>query len=422
MSLRLNTDRRLIRATGGSSRYLHVAFRAPSAPARTDRRPLSVAFVLDRSGSMSGEKITLAKRAIDAALNMLRPDDRFSVVSYDDQIDVIVPAMPASEEGLETAKQRLAQIGARGATDLSTGWLTGCQQIADGASDRTITRTLLLSDGRANRGITHHEELATRAGDLRRAYVVTSTFGVGRDFDERLMAGMADAGGGNFYFIENPAQIQDMLTSELGEALEVVARRGVVHLELPEGVQAEVMHQFRSTQTGKRLQIELNDLVSDQLISLIVELQFPQGNVDAALQLRAHVSSEDERLAGTAVIEWRFADQEANDQQARDVVVDRQVATVEAAQARRDAVELNRMGDFSAAFGRMVEGATRMAAYAGNDTEMNRLIASLQEQSDQVAHSMDAMQMKRMHYQSSSEMKSRTESGRARQDHPKQGS
>ena len=69
MSLSLNTDRLLVRAAGGSARHLHVSFRAPSAPARADRRPLTVAFVLDRSGSMSGQKLALAKRAIDAALS-----------------------------------------------------------------------------------------------------------------------------------------------------------------------------------------------------------------------------------------------------------------------------------------------------------------------------------------------------------------
>ena len=296
MSLSLSTDRLLVRAAGGSTRHLHVSFRAPSAPARADRRPITVAFVLDRSGSMSGQKLALAKRAIDAALNMLRPEDRFSVVTYDDRIDVLVPAMPASAEGRETARQRLDAIGARGSTDLSTGWLSGCEQIADVASDKTIARTLLLSDGLANRGITDHDELAARAADLRRAYVVTSTFGVGRDFDERLMAAMADAGGGNFYFIEQPEQIQDMLTSELGEALEVVARRVVIDLELPNGVEAELLHRFRSAQTGNRLRIELDDLVSDQQISLIVKLHFPQGEIANALRLHARVSSEDERL------------------------------------------------------------------------------------------------------------------------------
>ena len=346
MSLSLSTDRLLVRAAGGSTRHLHVSFRAPSAPARANRRPITVAFVLDRSGSMSGQKLALAKRAIDAALNMLRPEDRFSVVTYDDRIDVLVPAMPASAEGRETARQRLDAIGARGSTDLSTGWLSGCEQIADVASDKTIARTLLLSDGLANRGITDHDELAARAADLRRAYVVTSTFGVGRDFDERLMAAMADAGGGNFYFIEQPEQIQDMLTSELGEALEVVARRVVIDLELPNGVEAELLHRFRSAQTGNRLRIELDDLVSDQQISLIVKLHFPQGEIASALRLHARVSSEDEKVEGTSDIAWTFADRDANAKQSRNVSVDRLVAAIEAARARRDAVELNRDGNF----------------------------------------------------------------------------
>jgi len=418
MSLSLNTDRLLVRAAGGSTRYLHVSFGAPSAPARADRRPLTVAFVLDRSGSMSGQKLALAKRAIDAALTMLRPEDRFSVVTYDDRIDVLVPAMPASAEGRETARERLDSIGARGSTDLCAGWLNGCEQIADAASDKTIARTLLLSDGRANKGITNHAELATRAADLRRAFVVTSTFGVGRDFDESLMAGMADAGGGNFYFIERPEQIQDMLTSELGEALEVVARGVVIDVELPDGAEAELMHRFRATQSGNRMRIELDDLISDQQVSLIVKLQFPQGEIGNAVRVRAGVSSQDEKVEGTSEIAWTFGDNDANDQQSRNVAVDRLVAAIEAAQARRDAVELNRAGNFAAASARMVESVRRVSGYAGNDNEMNHVIASLNVESCQVAQSMDPLAQKRMHYRSSSAMKMREESGRARQDRP----
>jgi Ca-activated chloride channel family protein len=416
MSLSLSTDRLLIRADGGSTRYLHISLRAPSAPARADRRPLSVAFVLDRSGSMRGQKLALAKRAVHDALDMLRPEDHFSIVAYDDRMDVVVPAMPASVERREVAKQQVERLAARGATDLCTGWLSGCEQVADLASDVTIARTLLLSDGHANRGITNRNEIAGRAAELRRAYVVTSTFGVGSGFDERLMASMADAGGGNFYFIEEAAQIQDMLASELGEALEVVVRLARIHLELPDGVEAEVMHRFRSTQTGTGLQIELDDLVSDQLISVIVKLQFPLGGVDDALQLRARLCSEDERLDESSAITWTFADNPANDAQFRNIDVDRQVAAIEAARARHDAVELNRAGNYVAASGRLVQSVARLSGYAGDDTEMNQLIDSLRTESGQVAQSMDAMAMKRLHYQSSSAMKSREASGRARQD------
>ncbi|HEY6359968.1 MAG TPA: VWA domain-containing protein, partial [Vicinamibacterales bacterium] len=255
MTLTLRTDRPLVRAAARSTRYLHIAFAAPVVPSRADRRPLSVAFVLDRSGSMGGAKIRLARQAVDAAVRLLTPDDLFSIVVYDDRVDVLVAATQATAEARRLALDRLAAIDARGATDLHTGWLRGCEQVADSASPDTIARCILLSDGLANHGMTDREVLATRAAQLRSTHVVTSTLGVGADFDERLMKAMASSGGGNFYYVEQPQQIEDVLTSELGEALEVVARRARVDIDLPAGVEAELMHDFRAELDGRRLRI-----------------------------------------------------------------------------------------------------------------------------------------------------------------------
>ena len=96
MTLELQTDRSLVRAAGRSIRYLHVSFAAPDAPTRPERQPLSVAFVLDRSGSMHGDKIRLAREAIDVAIRMLTPLDTFSVVAYDDRVDIVTAATPAT--------------------------------------------------------------------------------------------------------------------------------------------------------------------------------------------------------------------------------------------------------------------------------------------------------------------------------------
>ena len=147
MNLELRTDRSLVRAADRSTRYLHVAFTAPEAQARMAREPLKVAFVLDRSGSMSGEKIHLARQAVASAIRMLRPEDQFSIVVYDDRIDVVVEATQASAEARRMAVERLATIDARGSTDLCTGWLRGCEQVADAVTQSTIAKCLLLSDG-----------------------------------------------------------------------------------------------------------------------------------------------------------------------------------------------------------------------------------------------------------------------------------
>ena len=413
MTLDLSTDRSLVRAAARSIRYLRVSFAAPVAPSRADRRPLTVAFVLDRSGSMGGEKIRLARQAVDTAVLMLKPEDLFSVVVYDDRVDVLVSSTHATSEARRLAADRLAAIDARGSTDLCSGWLRGCEQVAEGLSADRIARCLLISDGLANVGTTNPEELAGRAAKLRTGYVVTSTLGVGAHLDERLMASMARAGGGNYYYIEQARQIEDMLTSELGEALEVVARRAVVNLDLPEGVDAEFMHDFRAEAHGRRMRIELNDLVSGQDVSLVVKLCFPRGEVGTRACLRASLSSEDETIAGSAEIGWTFADHAANDVQPRDRRVDRLVAALYAVRARRDAVEHNRAGDFDGAVRMLGATQQRISSYAGTDAELNRIAATLESAWDEFNSAMDPSALKKAHWANISALRMKDPDGKA---------
>ncbi len=78
MKITVQTDRALIQATGLSTRYALVSLAAPQAVSTQRREPVNVALVLDRSGSMGGQKIQLARQAVDYALKLLREDDRFS--------------------------------------------------------------------------------------------------------------------------------------------------------------------------------------------------------------------------------------------------------------------------------------------------------------------------------------------------------
>ena len=95
-ALTATTDRRLIRANGRSRRFVLAEITAPAAEQRPERLPVNLAFILDRSGSMSGEKIALAKQTITTALGYLGERDRFSVIAFDDFVDVDVDSTPAS--------------------------------------------------------------------------------------------------------------------------------------------------------------------------------------------------------------------------------------------------------------------------------------------------------------------------------------
>ena len=204
---------------------------------------------------------------------------------------------------------------------------------------------LLLTDGLANRGVTDHEELARLAYDLRRRGITTSTFGVGTDFDESLLQAMADSGGGHFYFIGDVAQMRDHITSEVGETLEVVAREVVLDLTLPESVRVDPLSPFRVEQSPGRARVYLGDMLSGQVLSVVLRVTFDFGEVGREVGVVVRVVDRD-RAFETAMpapepvtLAWRYADHAANDAQPRDRDVDRVVARMFAERARQEAVQ-----------------------------------------------------------------------------------
>ncbi len=416
MTLSIRTDRTLIRAAARSNRYVLASFTAPAAPRREGRTPVNVAFVLDRSGSMSGEKkFTLARQAIEQSLRMLRSEDRFSLVVYDTQIDVLVRSTHATPSAIREALNSLAAVGPRGSTDLCGGWMNGCEQVAQFVGEERVSRVLLLTDGLANHGVTDRGQLTRHAGELRQRGVSTSTFGVGADFDERLLRDMAHEGGGNFYFLENAIQIADLITSELGETLEVVMRRAVMEIEIPRSGDAELLSAFRSSIGDNMLRVELGDVVSSQQVDVLVRLNFSRGESGLRVAVRATLTGAASIEDGSTSVEWTYAGHVENDRQPRDREVDRAVAAIYAARARATATEANRHGDFEAARSVIHRTVERIRGYAGDDMLLNecwRELLAERPRYDEVM--MSPMETKRAYYVAEMGMKGRAHDGKAR--------
>lgn len=417
--MNIQTDRTLIRAAASSTRYVLARITAPRAPRREERLPVNVSIVLDRSGSMSGErKFTLAREAVEQALRMLRDEDRFSLVVYDEQIDLLMPSTRATEDAKRRALEALRHVGPRGSTDLGAGWLRGCEQIAEFATDRRVSRCLLLTDGLANHGITDRGELARHAGELRARGVSTSTFGVGADFDERLLRDMAQEGGGNFYFIEGAAQIPGILTGELGEALEVTLPRASVVVRPKGGESVEVLNTFRAGHDAGRneYRVELGDLVSGQEIDVVLSVQFPRGEIGSGAGVAVELHSSGERVPGAAGVQrWTYASHGENDVQPRNREVDRVVAELYAARARAEATEANREGRYDHARRVLERTADRIREYAGDDSQMRTLVRMLREDVPRYADEpMPAMALKLAFYDAEVRTKGRAPGGRAR--------
>ena len=353
-------------------------------PTERARPPVNLAIVLDRSGSMSGEKIRVAKVAVDEAIARLRPDDRFSVVAYDDVVDVVIESTPASAEARRGAIERLRAVDARGSTNLGEGWLRGCEQVAGHLVDRGVNRCLLLTDGLANVGITDPDQLASHAAELRARGVSTSTFGVGNDFDERLLQALADAGGGHFYYIADAPQIRDAITSEVGETLEVVARDVELEITARDGIRIEPISPYPVRPRGNRTLVSLGDLGSEQVVEVVLRLSFPYGEIGRETGAIVALTDRDGVFgpggAGEAEpqrLTWSYADDRANDDQPRDRRGRPRGRPPVRGSRPQEAVQLNRNGDYEGAGASSRSTARRIRGYAGHDRVLRDLIDDL---------------------------------------------
>jgi Ca-activated chloride channel family protein len=416
VTLKVRPDRTLIRPLSRSQRFLLVDITAPPSDRRTERSPVNLAFVLDRSGSMDGQKIQLARRAVEEGIRRLDARDRFTIVSYDDQIDTVVESTPASAEAKHNALARLAAIDARGSTNLAEGWLRGCEQVARHSRSTQIDRCLLLTDGLANVGITDRAELERHASEIAERGVTTSTFGVGVDFDEQLLEGLATNGRGNFRYIEGAVQIPDFITSEVGETLDVVARGVTLEVETEPGVLVDTLGTFKAYTVGARTVVELGDLVSEQRVDLVLRLSFPYGEIGRSTGVRLTVRDRDgvlDRVAGVADVAWQYADNAANDAQPRDRDVDLAVATRFAAKARLEAVALNKGGQFGPASDRLAAVGRRIRRYAGSDVRLRALADELEQQTVAYSAPVAPMVLKQTHFASVNARMSRDPMGGA---------
>jgi len=414
MEIRLATDRKFIRANGNSNRFVLARFTAPPSEQRRARPPVNVAFVIDRSGSMGGQKIELAKKAVQTAVSLLKPSDRFAIVSYDDQIDVVTPSTGATAEAKRNATRALRDVDARGSTNLGEGWLRGCEQVAAIQDERYITRVILLTDGLANQGITDHDELRRHAGALRERGVMTTTIGLGEDFNEELLRAMALAGGGNFYFVARASQILDTMTSELQETLDVVARAVTLTVSGPNLLTVEPLTDAIVERVDDAWRLILGDAVAEQDFELVFRINFPTGAIGSEIVAQVLLDDREGVMRTTSTLAWSYADTHTNNTQERNRTVDRIVAELYAGRARQEAVALNRAREYTKAVAALNGVAERIRTYAGDDRDLLATVSNLREESRAFTKDVGELSRKQRYFQSSNLMRMRTTDGKAR--------
>ncbi len=233
LSLKLEPEQSVV--LSGSPQELIVKIDLTAAKnKKTKRSPLNLSVVLDRSGSMSGAKIEQARQAACGLVDQLAPGDIFSLVTYSSGVEVLVPAQPVEDK--ESLKRAISRIRADGNTALYAGVEKGADELERYFSRKKINRIILLSDGLANVGPSSTRDLRGLGHRLAARGMSVTTIGLGDDYNEDLMAGLAEASDANYYYVKDTEKLPDIFAKELGELLTVVARDVRIEIICPEGV------------------------------------------------------------------------------------------------------------------------------------------------------------------------------------------
>lgn len=279
-------NRFISRATMPEALYLYVELKAIEATQKKDRLPLNISLVIDRSGSMQGEKMANVKKAVKFVIDNLTPVDYLSIVIYDSQIDVVSASGPVSDK--QMLHQLVDRIFARNMTNLSGGLLEGYGQVAATRKEGFVNRVLLLTDGLANQGITDQEKLQTIVQKkVREQRIALSTFGVGADFNELLLTNLAEYGGANYYFIDSPEKIPEIFAQELQGLLAVAAQNTHIEITYPEGqLEAQSVLGYPASIHQGKVEVHFNDLYSLEEKAILLALKSKDIGGDFSYQIR----------------------------------------------------------------------------------------------------------------------------------------
>ncbi|HYE16703.1 MAG TPA: VWA domain-containing protein [Pyrinomonadaceae bacterium] len=327
------------------------------------RRRLNLGVVLDRSGSMGGEKMLRAIEAASYCVDQLLPSDRLSVVIFDEFIEVLIPSRPVEDKpGL---KRLLSRVAARGSTALHEAWVCGGMQVSEHLDSGAINRVLLITDGLANVGLTNNDEIVSQAKGLFERGVSTSTVGIGADFNEGLLMPMASAGGGNAWHVAEAHDMQRIFAVELEGLLAQFAHNVSLGLVPSDGVSvADLLNDFELTETGR---YQLPDLQAGSPLDVVLRLHLPAqeaGKRMRLLDLRLGYTPHEARGAEVLkhAFEVEFAPPEEVERLSANPEVAKAVLLLMNARAKREAVAWMDRGDYAAASS--VIGSAREATAA----------------------------------------------------------
>jgi len=236
--------------------------------------PLNVSLVIDNSGSMYGAdcRITHAISAACGIVDLLTPNDRISVVAFSDQAMVFQPSIPARDKEAIKANIRRIPSWDSGGTSMAKGMALSLEELGETPTAEPVNQVILLTDG-----ITEGPETCLQiARQASQRGITFSCFGVGDEWNQPLLEGIASAGNGRWYYIESAGSVSDAFESELKGLQQSAVTNAQVTLLLRRGL---------SVKWVRQVEPEIADVVTTEVAEqeVVIKLGTLQNGVTVAL-------------------------------------------------------------------------------------------------------------------------------------------
>jgi Ca-activated chloride channel family protein len=339
---------KILRGTGGN---IHAGFDLSAMTAVAGPRPaLNLAIVIDRSGSMAGERLDYAKSAAIGIVERLGDADRVALVQYDDNAQVVVASIPTDRSGKDRLRGAIRELTVGGSTNLHEGMTLGRDEVQRTLTAGQVSRIILLSDGRANAGVIDQGAIADTARAAADKGVRITSVGVGLDYNENLMEAIAEAGRGNYYYVKNSVDLEKVMAGEMAGIQATVATNVELRLRAAcAGVEISEVLGYEMRREGDAVVVPMADLFGGDSRKLLVALKVPDrqngkmGAIQGELSYRDARSGETRRVAIALGVEVTDDHAAVDDSIDKDVMA--QVLKTQAAQSMRQAAEAYEKGD-----------------------------------------------------------------------------
>lgn len=277
----------------GQAQLLYALLEArPGPTAANVRLPLNFSLVLDKSGSMSGDKINQLRQAVKWIIEQLQPNDYISVISFDTSPKTLVSATPAYDKA--SLQRHVDKLSANGGTNIGPAIKAGLKEISNYAGPDKVSRLILLTDGETE----GEEECRRQAEAAGQMGVPVVALGLGSDWNENLLEAIAQRSGSLGYcdLIKGPQDVAPIFQEVYGR-MKVVAQNLTVRLLLVQGMETRRVWQVTpliknisaAAVQGRTVVVQLDE-VEESGAMFLVELLVPGRNPGQYRLAQADVS------------------------------------------------------------------------------------------------------------------------------------